>query len=90
MVWHKYGIRFGPVCANMSFFATALKCFRAGLVKRKLLILKVGSAILSFAIPLTTNQKAGSSNLSGRAKQNQQLTEFMLARGTRMRIFGDA
>jgi hypothetical protein len=29
--------RFEPVCANMGFFGTSTKCFRAGLVMGKLL-----------------------------------------------------
>jgi hypothetical protein len=30
-------VRFEPVCANMGFFDTSAKCFRAGLVVGKLL-----------------------------------------------------
>jgi len=59
LVWHKYGIRFGPVCANSSLFDTSFRCFRAGFVKRKLLILKAGLAIFSRSFALTKNQKAG-------------------------------
>jgi hypothetical protein len=34
LVCRKCAVRFEPLCANMAFFDTSYKCFRAGLVWR--------------------------------------------------------
>jgi hypothetical protein len=43
-VCHKCAVPFDTLCANMGFFATFQKCFRAGLVMGKWLTLHGGPA----------------------------------------------
>jgi len=38
MVCRKCAARFEPLCANMGLFDTSVKCFRAGLIRRKSMI----------------------------------------------------
>jgi hypothetical protein len=56
-LWHKRAIPFEPLCANMGFFATSPRCFRAGLVLGKCLISKWDSEENVIPVPLTLNQQ---------------------------------
>jgi len=52
---HKRAIRFGPLCAKSSLFATCQKCFRAGVVLGKCLISKWDLEESVIQVSLTLN-----------------------------------